>query len=245
MKSFDVVSLDLFNTLVYVDRDSFDVWSHMEKALLQFPELKQQIPQIPLSDIITDYYSVVRQKMREKEAEKEFRNDDVLFDVLKQYLEVTPEIRALASEIIKFYFESALPMIHPFPGLTETLEYLKNKGCILVLTSNHSWAQSGWDILHKYDLVNYFERIIFSGDIGWRKPSPKIFSASLSRLSYRSKNHIIHVGDDIEADIKGALKYGIKALWIRSLREKSKERHVKLNGVQGVISEIRELSQVL
>lgn len=245
MKSFDIISLDLFNTLVYVDRGSFDLGSHMERALLEFPELQQKIPQVPLNDIVTDYYGAIRQKIHDKDTDKEFRNDNVLFDILKQYIEITPDITTLAYKIIKFYFESALPLIHPFPGLAETLDYLKEKEYTLVLASNHSWAQNGWDILHKYELVDYFDRIIFSGDIGWRKPSPKVFSAALSGLSYRSKDHIIHIGDEIEADIKGALQFGIRALWIRSSRHESRNKRIKESGIYKIISDIRELPQVL
>ncbi|UCE13488.1 MAG: HAD family hydrolase [Candidatus Heimdallarchaeota archaeon] len=242
MKSFDVISLDLFNTLVYIDRGSFDLWSHMEKALLQFPELQQKVPQISLNDIITDYYSVVRQQIRNSESEKEFRNDDILFGVLERYVKPSPDLTSLASKIITYYFESALPLIHPFPGLHDTLTYLKEKEYTLVLASNHSWAQNGWDVLHRYNLVEFFDRIIFSGDIGWRKPSPKVFSAAVSGLPYRSKDYIIHIGDEVEADIKGALNFGIKALWIRSPRYESKN---EISGVQEIISDISELPQIL
>ncbi len=238
MKSFDIISLDLFNTLVYIDRSSFDLWSHMEKSLREFPDLGHKIS---LNDIITDYYSAIRHKMRDKDTEREFRNDEVLFEVLKQYIEISPDLTALAHDIIKFYFESALPLIHLLPGVYETLDYLKEKDYTLVLTSNHSWAQNGWDVLRKHDLIerNYFDRIIFSGDIGWRKPSPKIFTTALSGLSYRSKKHIIHIGDEINADIKGALEFGIQALWIQSPRDKDKE--INNLSVLKIISDIREL----
>lgn len=245
MKTFDVVSLDLFNTLVYVDRGSFDIWSHMEKALHKFPELQQKLPQISSNDIITDYYNAIRLKIRESETGEEFRNDDILSEVLEQYTKLSPDLTALASKIITYYFESALPLIHPFPGLHDTLAYLKEKKYTLVLASNHSWAQNGWDVLHRYDLVEYFDRIIFSGDIGWRKPSPKVFSAALAGLFYRSKDNIIHIGDEIEADIKGALNFGIKALWIRSPRYRSKTKEIEISGVQEIISNIKELPQVL
>lgn len=246
MKSFDVISLDLFNTLVYIDRGSFNAWSHMETALLKFPELQQKIPQISLNEIITDYYHTVRQRIRENEVEKEFRNDDILFEILEQYTEISPDLTALTQKIIEFYFKSALKLILLFPGVLETLDYLKEKGYTLVLTSNHSWAQNGWDILRKYDLIepNYFDRIIFSGDIGWRKPSPKIFSAALSGVKYRSKKHVIHVGDEIEADIRGAINFGINALWIRPPHDKSKNEKTKVSGDYKIISEIAELKQV-
>ncbi|MFX0015364.1 MAG: HAD family hydrolase [Promethearchaeota archaeon] len=246
MKSFDVVSLDLFNTLVYIDRRSFDLRSHMEKSLLQFPELQQKIPQVSLDDIISDYYTIMREKFNNKETEKEFRNDKLLFEVLKKYTKLSPDLSILATKIIKFYFELALPIIHPFPGLIDTLDYLKEKKYTLVLTSNHSWAQNGWDILSKLSLENnYFERIIFSGDLGWRKPSPRIFSAATAGLKYRSKKHIIHVGDEIVTDIKGALDFGIKALWVSSSQDPLKKEKIKEFNVHKIISDISELPQIL
>ncbi|MFX1283859.1 MAG: HAD family hydrolase [Promethearchaeota archaeon] len=244
-KDFDIVSLDLFNTLVYVDRSSFDVWSHMEKALLEFPELQQKIPKITLDNIITDYYSAVRQKVHNKETEMEFRNDDILFDVLSQYMELSSELSALATKIIEYYFDSALPLIHSFPGMLKTLDYLKENDYTLVLASNHSWAKNGWDVLRKFDIVSYFDQIIFSGDLGWRKPSPKVFAAAISGLSYRSKEHIIHVGDEIDADIKGAIQFGIKALWVCSPRDKSKKDMGAKFNFHKIISNITELTQVL
>ena len=84
-KKFDIISLDLFNTLVYIDRGSFDLYSHMEKVLLNFPVLQHKIPEISLENIITAYYGAVRQKIHDKETEKEFRNDYILFEVLKEY----------------------------------------------------------------------------------------------------------------------------------------------------------------
>jgi len=245
-KDFDIISLDLFNTLVYVDRSSFDLYSHMEKALLKFPNLQQQFPDVSLDDIITAYYNAVRRKIHDKETEKEFRNDRILFEVLRHYNEeISSELSSLATEIVRVYFESALPLIHPFPGLFKTLDYLKEEEYTLVLTSNHSWAPNGWDVIRKYELSNYFDQIIFSGDLGWRKPSPKIFTAAISGLYYRSKKHVIHVGDEIIADVKGALAFGIKALWVCSTQEESKIGKIKEYDVHNTISNITELPQYL
>jgi FMN phosphatase YigB (HAD superfamily) len=244
LKNFDIVSLDLFNTLVYLDRGSFDFYSHMENALLNFPELQQKIPEVPLDDVITAYYSAVRQKIH-KETEKEFRNDDILLEVLNRFTDISSELSPLATEIIKFYFESALPLIHSFPGMIKTLDYLKEEEYTLVLTSNHSWAQNGWDVIQKYNLESYFDQIIFSGDLGWRKPSPRVFSAAISGLSYRSKEYVIHVGDEIIADIKGALAFGIKALWVCSSQEESEKGKIKDYEVYNTISNITELPQYL
>ncbi|UCG04534.1 MAG: HAD family hydrolase [Candidatus Heimdallarchaeota archaeon] len=244
-KNFDVISLDLFNTLVYVDRSSFDLYSHMEKALLEFPRLQQYITDITMDNIITDYYSSVRQKIHDKETEREFRNDEILYEVLKSSTEISSELSTLATEIIQFYFESALPLIHAFPGLIKTLDYLKENEYTLVLTSNHSWAPNGWDVLRKYDIISYFDQVVFSGDLGWRKPSPKVFSAALSGLSYRSKEHVLHVGDEIVADIKGALSFGIKALWVYSSQDESKKEKIKDFDIHNTITNITELPHYL
>ncbi|MHA2225968.1 MAG: HAD family hydrolase [Candidatus Hodarchaeales archaeon] len=245
MNSFDIVSLDLFNTLVFIDRKAFNGRVVLGETLRNFPDLIQKMPQIPIDSIVNDYYTIIRQNMNDVKTEEEFNNEEVLIDVFKKHsVEITPKLSEFVHQVMTSYFETALPLIQLYPGISETLDYLKEKDYTLVLTSNHSWAQNGWDILHKHELEEYFDRVIFSGDIGYKKPSPKIFSTALSGLSFRSKEHIIHIGDDFEADIIGALKFGIKATWIR-LPHKSSPDVKEIDDLEGIISSLNEITQFL
>ena len=242
MNFFDIVSLDLFSTLVYVDRKSFDSHQALKSALLQSDEFNIQSDL--LDEIIEAYYLKVRNEMHDYSKEKEFRNEDVLKDVFEEKKSIsTIDIEKIVSKTIAFYFDEAMSLIHPYPGVHEILTYLLEKKYQLVLTSNHSYPKNGWDILKKHDLTRYFSRIVFSGDIGWKKPSKKIFTYAFKDMNYSNKDRIIHIGDNLEADIRGALDYGIKAIWIFSNYKKNEIEEPK--GIHGKISHIKDITQFL
>lgn len=64
-------------------------------------------------------------------------------------------------------------------------------------------------------LAHEFQAILISGDseIGVRKPSPKIFHLACEKLGV-SPSEAIMIGDNVEADIKGAEAAGLSAVHI-------------------------------
>ncbi|MFX0173045.1 MAG: HAD family hydrolase [Candidatus Hodarchaeota archaeon] len=246
MKAFDIISFDLFNTLVYVNRAAYDPLTSMTEALLQSSEFTNYImPFISINKVVESYYSAIRKEMRNKTKEKEFSNAQLLLDVWEQIdIEIDQNIKEAANQIIHYYFDSLLHLILPFPGNHEILTQLKKERYTLVLSSNHSFAANGWAVLRKYNLIDYFSKIIFSGDIGWKKPSLKFFNSAFSGLGDINKSRILHIGDDPVADLQGALNFGIKALWIRS-PHKNSTTPPTLSGIEGIISDIKELNEFL
>ncbi|MFX0052044.1 MAG: HAD family hydrolase [Candidatus Hodarchaeota archaeon] len=246
MKSFDIISFDLFNTLVYVNRPVYDPITSMAEALLQSSEFTNIIlPQISINDVIESYYSAIRKEMRDRTKEKEFSNAQLLLDVWEQIdIEIDQNIKAAADQIIHYYFDSLMHLILPFPGNHEILTQLKKERYTLVLSSNHSFAANGWAVLRKYNLIEYFSKIIFSGDIGWKKPSLKFFKTAFSGLGEINKRRILHIGDDPVTDLQGALNFGIKALWMRP-PHKNSTTPPTISGIEGIISDLKELYEFL
>jgi len=155
---------------------------------------------------------------------------------------ITPLLRKAAIQIINYYFDNLLYLIHPYPGVHETLDYLADKDYKLVLTSNHSWPQNGYAVLKNHNLLKYFQKIVFSGETGWKKPSRKFFSKVFLDFDTQ-KDRILHVGDDLDRDIIGALDFGIKALWIRLPRYETTD--VSELAIEGIINNITEINQLL
>ena len=242
MTSFDIVSLDLFETLVHFKAHSFDSRSTLENAFQNHPE----VPKIPFEIVYTNYYQIVRSNMRNYESETEFRNDQVLLDIWKDLhnVEITPKLKKLAYSVITTYFKDVTNLIQPFPDVYKTLDYLSDN-YKLVLLSNHSWAPNGEELITHFQLREYFDKIIFSGDVGFKKPSPRIFDIITSHFQTKKEN-ILHCGDDYIADIIGALRYGFKALWIENSKIKPEEQLMKNHpNYLGGISEIKELPDFL
>ena len=62
-------------------------------------------------------------------------------------------------------------------------------------------------------LSHFFERSLCAREAGWLKPAPRIFCRLLDDAGLDAA-HVVHVGDDPEADIEGARGAGLRAVWL-------------------------------
>ncbi len=83
------------------------------------------------------------------------------------------------------------------------------------LISNFTHAPVIHKSLRKVGIHRYFNAIIISEDVGWRKPSPKIFKDALNRLQVTA-HEAVFIGDSPIEDIKGAKDAGLKTIFVPS-----------------------------
>jgi len=68
--------------------------------------------------------------------------------------------------------------------------------------------------LEESELLEYFEVVVISGEIGYRKPHPRIFQHALKRLGVKPWE-AVHVGNSVREDVAGAKGVGMWAIWVR------------------------------
>jgi YjjG family noncanonical pyrimidine nucleotidase len=105
---------------------------------------------------------------------------------------------------------------HLIDGTIELLDYLKDKYTLHIITNGFSIVQEVK--LQKSNLANYFVTITNSEVAGHKKPHQNIFQYALN-LANASKNQSIMVGDSIEADVFGAINFGMKAVYFNPANE--------------------------
>lgn len=105
---------------------------------------------------------------------------------------------------------------HLIDGTIETLDYLKDNYQLHIITNGFSFVQEVK--LQKSNLANYFVTVTNSELAGHKKPHENIFQYALS-LAKASKNQSIMVGDSIEADVLGAINFGMKAVYFNPANE--------------------------
>ncbi len=105
-----------------------------------------------------------------------------------------------------------LPIL--YPHISAVLAELKRRGYHIGLISNtgRTWGRFLRPIQDDLGLGKYFDDRVFSDELGVRKPEAGIFEAALSHLSLRP-DQVVHVGDDLEADIAGSKALGLRAVW--------------------------------
>jgi len=77
------------------------------------------------------------------------------------------------------------------------------------------------EFLDSEGVLEYFDLLVFSDEIGFRKPDPKIFHFSARKLKIDPCS-IVHVGDNLRIDVWGAKNAGFKAILFSSEEGKDK-----------------------
>ena len=112
----------------------------------------------------------------------------------------------LATSIGDYYVKYSPHKQNVFPNTHETLNYLKSKYKLHIITNGFEEVQ--YIKLEKSNLAQYFEEVITSENAGVKKPDPKIFNYALE-LSNAEVQESLMIGDNLEADILGAKEVGI------------------------------------
>lgn len=116
-----------------------------------------------------------------------------------------------ANHLFQSYLDEQPGEVDLFPNVLPILDALC-KTHRLALVSNGLGPQQRSKI-GPLGLEPYFTVIAISGELGLRKPDPEIFRHVLTRLNVTA-NTAVHVGDDLYADVGGAIASGINAIWI-------------------------------
>lgn len=100
-------------------------------------------------------------------------------------------------------------------GAVDTLSYFKERGYKMAVLSNSIFsALTLKKYLDSFNLSEFFEVVISSADIGYRKPSERAFAATLEMLGVKASWEIYFVGNKIDKDCEGAEAAGLTPILI-------------------------------
>jgi HAD superfamily hydrolase (TIGR01509 family) len=100
------------------------------------------------------------------------------------------------------------------------LDSLRGRGIKTGLVAN-SWPDPARLMradVESFGLAEQFDVIVFSDEVGFRKPQPEIFLHALAELGVDAENAMF-VGDRLDTDVQGAAQVGmatVQALWFRA-----------------------------
>lgn len=98
---------------------------------------------------------------------------------------------------------------HLFDGAIELLDYLAPKYKLHIITNGFHDVQNRK--LTNSGIFKYFQTITNSENAGFKKPNPIIFEFALSSAN-TTKETSVMIGDCIDADVRGAINYGMDAI---------------------------------
>lgn len=132
--------------------------------------------------------------------------------------------RGLAEQMSEGYISISPLQTVLFPGAIELLEELKSQDYRMHIITN-GFKEVQHLKLNNSKIAHYFDLILCSEEVGVTKPHREIFQFAERKTSCLSQ-HAIMIGDDMKADIHGALNAGWTAIHFDPEHKYEKERTV-------------------
>lgn len=205
------VIFDLGGTLMY-DRGSWQsVTARADEALTTY--LRAQGMELNLSTFPVEFRRRLQHYFKQRDKDMlETSYTFVLRDVLasKGYENVSDSIvRGALDRLFAITQTNWVLEDDTLP----TLKKLEANGYRLGLISNAGDDNDVHQLAKRFGIASFFDFILTSAACSYRKPHPRIFELALSNW-YFLPTEAVMVGDDLEADIRGAKNAGLYAIWI-------------------------------
>ncbi len=121
----------------------------------------------------------------------------------------------------------------PMPGVHRVLNRLQDEGYRLGLISNAGDAADVYKLIYNARLGGYFDPVVISAEVGFRKPDRRIYEVLLQAWGLPPQN-LVMIGDRLEQDILGAQIAGMHQIWLTT--EKKIDRD--FSGEDEIVPEI-------
>lgn len=137
----------------------------------------------------------------------ELYGTDYTFSMPKEKLQALPGFLAEA------YRAASRFKLQLYPDVLKVLSALRGHYRMAALSD----GQSVWAIpeLRSVGLLEYFDPVLISSDLGYRKPDPRMFEKTLDKMNL-APSEVLFIGNDMYRDVFGAHHLGIKTVFFKS-----------------------------
>ena len=214
MESIKAIGFDLFNTLITADEGAVD------EAVRR---LIRRLHQEGLGFDDETFCSIYRKTSLEFIARAERNGIEthnrfwVSATLQKLGLHINPDDHRIAYALVS-YFSAFFDYCHLIPKTVSMLDCVRSEYRLAML-SNFTHAPACRALVNYFGLSAFFDVILVSGELGYRKPHPDVFNRLVDKLNVE-RDSVIYVGDNPEADVIGAFNAGIKPVWFTYAKDK-------------------------
>ena len=212
---------------VFFDLDH-TLWDFDKNSEMAFATIfKQNHPEIAIADFIAKYAPINQACWKLYQYDK-ITHEELRYKRLKDSFDALnyPISDAAIYQMAEDYIAFLPDNNHLFDGAIEILDYLNEKYQLHIITNGFANVQYKKIANSKMD--SYFKTITNSEMAGVKKPNPIIFQHALD-LAQAEKENSIMIGDCLEADVRGALDFGIDAVFFNPNKESSPEGIIAIN----------------
>jgi len=197
-------------TDIFFDLDH-TLWDFDKNSVLAFDKIfSEHHPTIDTTTFI-EIYAPINQACWKLYQVDKITHEELRYNRLRQSFDamnysITDEaIHKISHDYIEFLPDNN----QLFEGAVEVLDYLYPKYNLHIITNGFAEVQH--KKIHNSGLGGYFKTVTNSEMAGVKKPHASIFEFALS-LAKTNKQNAIMIGDCIDADVRGALEFGMQAI---------------------------------
>ncbi len=200
-----------------LDRTLWDFEKNSNEVLLELYQNYDLLNKgIVDSKVFIERYKYHNEKLwdlyRQNKIEKDKLRDERFKITLDEFGVNSPK---LASNLGEDYVAHCPKKTNLFPYVHSTLNYLKDRYALHIITNGFEEVQL--QKLENSNLMDYFEQIITSEQVGYKKPNQEIFNFSMLKAFAKPSDSIM-IGDDLHADILGAKDIGMAQVFFNPLK---------------------------
>ncbi len=235
------VIFDLGGTLMHERDATQPVSARGDEALTLY--LREQGLELNLTTFPLEFRRRLGEYFKQREKDLlETTYSFVLRDVLndKGYGDVSDQV--IRDALDRLFAVTQLNWVLEEDALP-TLRRIEQDGYRMGLISNAGDDRDVQQLLHKFGIGRFFDFALTSAACSYRKPHPRIFELALSNW-YFVPSEAVMIGDNLDADIRGAKNAGLAAIWIKRRAESQKANPPQVTP-DAVVSALTEIPSSL
>ena len=229
MKEINNIFFDLDHTLWDFDKNS---------DLTFYKILKKNEINIDVAKFLKNYHPINRKYWEMYRENRVSKADLRFYRLYDTFNKLNYNINDdLIHQLAIDYIEHLSDFNHLIPDTLIVLNSLRSKYKMHIITNGFKEVQKRK--LQKSDLIQYFETVTISEDVGVKKPHKLIFDQALKSANANVENSVM-IGDNFNADILGALGVGMKAIYY----DFHKTNHEERENVT-IVKNLKEIIKIL
>jgi len=200
------VIFDCYQTLIDIDTDEHSLETY--ETLSRW--LAYQGVGIEPRKLKDTYMLKVKERMDESlEIYPEIRVEEIFAEICKENAVWRINEKRLGIDTSRTFRAASIRKLKPFPQSIKLIEHCINIPKCIISNGQRVFSELELRYLGLYD---YFDFVIFSSDVRYKKPDLRLFMDALKRMGLEFQPKcVMSIGDSYENEILPARKLGIRA----------------------------------
>ena len=198
---------DCYHTLVDIQTDESDFYTYDTVSKW----LQYQGVRIDPDTLKNEYRAKTKEEVESSDEEHaEIRIEEIFSEICEKNAIWDIDEQTLGIETSKVFRSASLRRIGVFPQSFRLIEGSSHLERCILSNGQRIFSELELRFLGLYDL---FDHVIFSSDVRYKKPNPKLYRFALERMQLKPEE-VLFIGDTPENDIIAPQEIGMQAIHI-------------------------------